>query len=58
MHLNIQARRSEASFNEWRNITKTTSERNAKSAANNIHFPNGFEFLNCETTENYQNYQL
>ena len=53
MCLKVQeARQSDTRFNERRNITKSSFERNMKSAAESIYPPNRFELLNCETTEN------
>ena len=56
MCLKVQeARQSDTRFNEKRNITKSSLERNIKSAADNIYCPNRFELLNCETKENDKN---
>ena len=53
MCLKVQEeRRSGTRFNEKRNITNSSFERNMKSAADSIQSPNRFELLNCETTEN------
>ena len=52
-----QVRQSDASFNESRNIAKSSFERNVKSAVENINSPNRFELLNCETTEKEENNQ-
>ena len=43
---------SDIRINEKRNISKSSFERNMKSAADSIYSPNRFELLNCETTEN------
>ena len=50
-----EARRSGTRFNERKNITKSSFERNMKSAADSIYSPNCFELLNCETTGNDKN---
>ena len=56
MCLKVQeARQSDTRFNERRNITKSSFERNMKSAADSIYSSNRFELLNSETTENEQN---
>ena len=56
MCLKVQeARQSDTRFNERRNITKFSFRRNMKSAADHIFYPNHFELLNCETTENDKN---
>ena len=56
MYLEVQgARQSDARFNEMKNITKSSFERNIKSAADSIYSPNRFELLNCETTKNDEN---
>ena len=53
MCLKVQeARQSNTRFNERRNITKSSFERNMKSAADSTYSPNRLELLNCETTEN------
>ena len=53
MCLKVQeARRSNTRINERINITKSSFERNVKSAADSIYSPNRFELLNCGTTEN------
>ena len=53
MCLKVQdARQSYTGFSKKRNITKSSFERNLKSAADSIYSPNRFELLNCETTEN------
>ena len=53
MCLKVQdARQSDTRFSKKRNITKSSFERNLKSAADSIYSPNRFELLNCETTEN------
>ena len=53
MCLKVQdARQSDTGFSKKRNITKSSFERNLKSAADSIYSPNRFELLNCETTEN------
>ena len=43
---------SDIRINEKRNISKSSFERNMKSAADSTYSPNRFELLNCETTEN------
>ena len=56
MCLKVQeARQSDTRFNEKRNITKSSLERNMKSAADSIYFPSRFELINCETTKNDEN---
>ena len=56
MCLKVQeARQSNTRFNERRNITKSSFERNMKSAADSTYSPNRLELLNCETTENDEN---
>ena len=56
MCLKVQeARQSDTRFNERRNITKFSFERNMRSAADSIDSPNRFELLNCETKENDEN---
>ena len=56
MCLQVQeARQSGTRFKERKNIIKSFFERNMKSAAASIYFPNHFELLNCETTENDEN---
>ena len=56
MCLKVQeARQSDTRFNERRNITKFSFERNMKSAAYSIYSANRFELLNCETMENDEN---
>ena len=56
MCLKVQeARQSDTGFNERRNITKSSFERNMKNAADSIYSPNLFELLKCETTENDEN---
>ena len=56
MCLKVQeAKQSDTRFNEKKNITKSSFERNMKSVADNIYSPNRFELLNCETTENGEN---
>ena len=53
MCLKVQeARQSSTRFNESRNITKSSFERNMKNAADSIYSQNRFELLICETTEN------
>ena len=57
MHLNVQeARQSGIRFNEKRNITKSSFERNMKSVAESIYSPNRFKLLYCETTGNDENH--
>ena len=59
MCLKVQeARQSDTRFNKKRNITKPSFERNMKSAADSIYYPNRFELRNCETTENDENAHL
>ena len=56
MCLKVQeARLSDTRFNERGNITKSSFERNMRSAADSIYSPDCFELLNCETTENDEN---
>ena len=56
MCLKVQeAIQSDTRFDERRNITKSSFERNMKSAADIIYSPSQFELLNCETTENDEN---
>ena len=56
MHLKVQeARQSNTSLNEKRNIIKSSFERNMKNAADNIFSPSCFEILNCETKKNDEN---
>ena len=56
MYLKVQeARQSNTSYNEKRNIIKSSFKRNMKNAADNIYSPNRFEILNCETKENDEN---
>ena len=50
-----EARQSDNRFNERKNITKSSFERNMKSAADSIYSQNRFELLNCETAENDEN---
>ena len=50
-----EARQSDTRLNEKGNITKPSFERYMKSAADSIYFPNRFESLNFETTENDEN---
>ena len=50
-----EARQSDTRLNEKGNITKPSFERYLKSAADSIYFPNRFESLNFETTENDEN---
>ena len=57
MHLNVQeARQSGIRFNEKRNITNSSFERNMKSVAESIYSPNRFKLLYCETTGNDENH--
>ena len=56
MHLKVQeARQSDTTFNESKNITKSSFDRNMKSAVDSIYSPNRVELLNCEATENDEN---
>ena len=56
MCLKVQeAKQLDTKFSERRNITKSSFQRNMKSAADSIYSPNRFELLNCETTENDEN---
>ena len=53
MCLNVQeTRRSDTTFNEKRNITKSSFKRNMKIAAGNIYLPNPFELLNTYLSRN------
>ena len=59
MHLKFQeARQSDTTFTERRNISKHSFERNMNSAADRIYSANRFELLNCEATENNENDHL
>ena len=59
MCLKVQeVRQSYTRFNEKRNITKSSFERNMKSAADGMYSRNRFELLNCETIENDENDNL
>ena len=56
MCLKVQeARQSDTRFNEKRNITKSSFEKNMKSAADSIYSPSRFELINCEATKNDEN---
>ena len=56
MRLKVQeARRSNARFNKKRTITRSSLERNVKSATDTIYSSNHIELLNCENTENHEN---
>ena len=56
MCLKVQeAKQSGSRFNEKRNITESSFERNINSAAESIYSPNRFHLLNCVTTENDEN---
>ena len=57
MCLKVQeARQSDTRFNERRIITKSSFKRSMKSAAYSIYSPCRFDLLNCEATENDENY--
>ena len=47
-----EAGQSDTRFNERKNITKYSFEKNMKSAAGSIYSPKHSELLNCEATEN------
>ena len=58
MCLKVQeVRQSDTRLNKWRNITKSSFERNMKSASDSIYSPNCFQLLNCEVMENDKNDQ-